>query len=92
MAKFRKKPVVIDAITWDELVEHGKKEVANNQMPGGFRYGIHHILCENDECYVIHTLEGMHHMTPKDMLITGIQGEIYPCKIDVFEQTYEPVE
>ena len=39
----------------------------------------------------IDTLEGGHIVCPADWIITGIQGEIYPCKPDIFEQTYEPV-
>lgn len=95
MAKFRKKPVQIEAITWNELLEHGKKEVGNqgliNGMPWNFEYGGHPITHENDECYLIPTLEGIHNMTPKDMLITGVNGEIYPCKLDIFRKTYEAV-
>ncbi len=92
MAKFRKVPVEIEAITFDELVEHGKQNGGNivDGMPWSFEYKGHPITHENDECYLIPTLEGTHNMTPKDMLITGVQGEIYPCKIDIFEATYEP--
>lgn len=54
-------------------------------------YEGHPITHETDECYIIPTLEGDHHFTPNDMLITGVAGEIYPCKIDIFKQTYEPV-
>lgn len=94
MAKFRKKPVVIEAITFDELVEFGKNNGGNivNDMPWSFNYGGHPITHENDECYLIPTLEGIHNFTPKDVLITGVKGEIYPCKIDIFEATYEKVE
>lgn len=94
MAKFRKKPVVIEAITFDELVEHGISSVAPNELCGGmawsFKYKGHPITHEDDRCYLIPTLEGTHHMTPADMLITGVQGEIYPCRIDIFKATYEP--
>lgn len=94
MSKYRKKPVEIEAITFDELVEYGKANSSNmvNGMPWSIDYKGHPITHENDECYLIITLEGTHHMTPKDMLITGVQGEIYPCKIDIFEQTYEKVD
>lgn len=93
MPKFRKKPVVIEAITFEELVEYGKNIGANivNGMPWSFQYKGHGITHENDECYLIPTLEGTHRFTPQDMLITGVKGEIYPCKKDIFEQTYEPV-
>jgi hypothetical protein len=96
MAQYRKKPVVIEAITFEELVEYGKTQVApehlNNGMPWSFNYAGHPITHENDECYLIPTLEGTHNFTPADMLITGVNGEIYPCKIDIFIKTYDPVE
>lgn len=93
MALFRKKPVQIEAITFDELVEHGKSNGGNivNGMPWSFDYKDHLITHENDECYLIPTLEGVHNMTPKDMLITGVKGEIYPCKLDIFKATYDAV-
>jgi len=94
--KYRKKPVVIDAITFDELVEHGKRECERTGgalvrgMPWSFTYNGHAITHENDRCYLIPTLEGVHNFTPADMLITGVKGEIYPCKLDIFGATYEP--
>ena len=91
--KFRKKPVVIDAITFNELVQHGRDSGANivNGMPWSFQYKGHAITHENDRCYLIPTLEGTHNFTPEDMLITGVKGEIYPCKLDIFAATYEEV-
>ena len=94
MEKYRKKPVIIEAITFDELLQYGRENGSNivNDMPWSFNYKGHPITHENDECYLIPTLEGTHNFTPQDMLITGVQGEIYPCKIDIFEATYEKVE
>ena len=94
MAKYRKKPVEIEAITFNEFVEYGKNNGGNivNGMPWHFKYNGHPVTHEHDELYLIPTLEGMHNFTPKDMLITGVKGEIYPCKIDIFEQTYEVTE
>ena len=40
----------------------------------------------------INTLEGGHIVTPGDWIITGVKGEHYPCKPDIFEATYERVE
>lgn len=40
----------------------------------------------------IDTLEGGHIVCPGDYIIKGVQGEFYPCKPDIFEQTYERVE
>lgn len=93
--KFRKKPVVIEAITFDELVAHGISEcekaghVLTNGMPWSFTYAGHAITHENDDCYLIPTLEGTMKMGRTDMLITGVAGEIYPCKREIFDATYE---
>lgn len=40
----------------------------------------------------IHTLEGDMIVSPGDYVIKGVKGEFYPCKPDIFEQTYEPIE
>ena len=93
MGNFKKKPVVIEAITWDELVKYGLENSDNivEGMAWSFEYKGHQITHENDECYIIPTLEGNHNMTPKDVLITGVRGEIYPCKVDIFKETYDEV-
>lgn len=93
MALFRKKPVVIEAITFNELVEFGKLYAENlvNGVPWSFKYQGHPITHENDDCYLIPTPEGTMKMGRDDMLITGVNGEIYPCKLDIFLKTYESV-
>lgn len=93
--KFKKKPVIVEAITFDELVLHGKSAGANigpNDMPWSFHYQGQPITHENDDCYLIPTLEGIMKFWRGDMLITGVHGEIYPCKREIFEKTYEPAE
>lgn len=94
MAIYRKKPVEIEAITFDEFIEYGKNSGGNivNGMPWSFSYKGHPVTHENDERYLIPTLEGTMDFTPNDMLITGINGEIYPCKLDIFMKTYDFVE
>ena len=47
---------------------------------------------QTDKEMIIHTLEGDHHASVGDWIITGVKGEQYPCKPDIFEQTYEPAE
>ena len=91
MTQFRKKPVVVTAITFDQLVAHGIATGGNvvNGMPWSFTYAGHAITHENDDCYLIPTLEGTMKMGRDDMLITGVKGEIYPCKRDIFEATYD---
>jgi hypothetical protein len=79
--KYRKKPVVIEArqITtnnWEEVTEW----CGGSPITGGLG------LC------TIKTLEGDHIASPNDYIIKGVAGEFYPCKPDIFEQTYEVVE
>jgi hypothetical protein len=74
--KFRKKPVVIEATQWFKHGDHPAVEL-------GVAY--------NGRPYV-KTLEGDHLVTPGDWIITGVKGEHYPCKPDIFEATYEAVE
>lgn len=92
--RYRKKPVIIEAITFEEFIEYGKTHDGNivDGMPWSFEYKGWPVTHENDECYMIPTLEGHYKFTPNDMLITGVKGEIYPCKKDIFEATYEPAE
>lgn len=90
----KKKPVIVEAITFDEFVEYGKTHGGNivNGMPWHFEYKGHPVTHCNDDCYMIPTLEGDHMFTRNDVLITGVRGEIYPCKIDIFNETYVIVD
>jgi hypothetical protein len=89
--KYRKKPVIVEAITFDELVAHGIAAGGNivNGMPWSFAYQGQPITHEDDDCYLIPTLEGTMNFQRGDMLITGVNGEVYPCKRDIFDKTYE---
>lgn len=98
MAKFRKKPVVIEATQW---LTHGDNDYVRyfadprNKTLEGVAFA--NSPCEKcrrprGEHGWIDTLEGGHIVCPGDWIITGVKGEMYPCKPDVFEQTYEPVE
>ena len=91
--RYRKKPVVVEALTFDELVSYGL--AATGQVvgiPWSFEFKGQPITHENDDCYLIPTLEGTMRFERGDMLITGVRGEIYPCKRDIFDATYEPVD
>lgn len=77
--KFRKKPVVIDAVQWFKFGDH--PEVVKKDACAG----------PPDDWFGIRTLEGFMHVTPGDWIITGVKGEQYPCKPDIFEVTYEAV-
>jgi hypothetical protein len=78
--KFRKKPVVIEATQWFKVGDHPEVTVFFRHDPEGKGLGW------------IKTLEGGHIVTPGDWIITGVKGEHYPCKPDIFEATYEVVE
>ena len=89
MSKYRKKPVVIDAIqltrNFAELAIDfvGRDNIRN--------YGLGEFA--EDACYIeIKTLEGVMEAQEGDYIIKGIKGEFYPCKPDIFAATYEPVE
>lgn len=92
MAKFRKRGVLIEAITFDELVAIGVKQGVplTNGMPWSFNYQSQLITHENDNCYLVPTLEGTMKFNRGDMLIAGVRGEIYSCKADIFAATYTP--
>lgn len=86
MAKYRKKPVVIEAVQWQgdnrqEVLDFDKgiEWVAG---PGDFHTG---------DIYVP-TLEGRMHASVGDYIIRGVAGEVYPCKADIFAATYDAVE
>ena len=82
--KYRKKPVIIEAIKYV-----GGTAVAE-EIPKWLRDASldKTIYWENNNLY-IKTLEGVHHVSDGDYVIRGVQGELYPCKPDIFEQTYE---
>lgn len=84
MAKYRKKPVVIEAIQFDHNVEEIEKFV------GRELYGNMNGTGEVQEL-IIETLEGDHLAKQGDWIIKGIKAEYYPCKPDIFEATYEKV-
>jgi len=91
--KYKKREVIIEAFTFAELVEYGKVNGGDiiNEMPQQFEFRGHTITRENDDCYLIPTLEGTMRMGRKDMLIVGVNGEIYPCKKNIFDITYDVV-
>lgn len=82
MAYFRKKPVVIEAVQWTGNMADIIALVGCDLPTYG---GIDGALC-------IATLEGDMALRQGDWLIKGVKGEFYPCRADIFEQTYEQVE
>lgn len=82
MAKYRKKPVVIDteqwlgsAVSWDKIIAMGLIKWKPGEL--------------GSDTFIIETLEGDHLAKKGDWIIKGEQGEFYPCKPDIFSKTYE---
>ena len=83
--KYRKKPVVIDAVQWSGNNLNEILDFMKDKQPNYY---------EDDEkkLLTIQTLEGNMIASVSDYIIKGVQGEFYPCKPDIFKQTYEVVE
>lgn len=88
MAQYRKKPVVIEAFKYgiDPRPDWFNDKVTANEI-------ITFISLEDSSVYYceIKTLEGVMKGEHGDYIIQGVKGEIYPCKLDIFEMTYEPM-
>lgn len=84
--KFRKKPVVIEAVQYDganyaEIEAFVREPIAQRLN-----------AIEKPDALLFDTLEGTMAAIPGDWIIRGVKGELYPCKPDVFEATYEAAE
>lgn len=90
MPKFRKKPVVIEAVKY-----LGNGNMENSGVPDwiwrAFETKVLLPTNGSDPLLVV-TLEGNMTVNPGDFIIQGVSGELYPCKPDIFEKTYEPVQ
>lgn len=84
--KYRKKPVVIEAFKFDGdfMDSTGNYYVPEWILDTDYSF-------EEGELY-IKTLEGWMHVSVGDYIIQGVQGEVYPCKPDIFSDTYEEVQ
>ena len=105
MSKFRKKPVVIEATQWVKNGDHPEDGIgAATDMTEGLvvRYFRHPFVKAETLCNVcgvrmhdhgwIDTLEAGHRVCPGDWIITGVLGERYPCKPDIFAAIYDETE
>lgn len=93
MGKYTKVPVTIDAYSFNEMIEFGKIQPgAILSMNGNtlleFSFNDRKVVNNHNGTFTIETLEGNHIMTKDDMLIIGVKGEMYHCKIDIFNMTY----
>lgn len=81
MPLFRKNPVLIEA---RQFTKESALEVAE-WCEGNLG------LSDNIVSLIIHTLEGDHKADEGDWIIKGVRGEFYPCRLDIFEETYREV-
>ena len=94
--KFRKKPVVVEAMQWDGSSK-SIHEIADWAGYDETSFAIRLPIVDIYEILTgvisvrIRTLEGNMSTAPGDWIIKGIKGELYPCKPDIFEATYEQV-
>ena len=88
MATYRKKPIEVEAWKWVnkeapiwiyEAIQNGRIRVTSADT-GKDKYKM-----------IIKTLEGDHTASEGDYIIKGVKGELYPCKPDIFEMTYESI-
>jgi hypothetical protein len=90
MTQFRKLPVVVEAVqlrwdTWDEMCGFADVGKLEDGHPEG--------IMDGDKIGLkIPTLEGVMYANENDWIIRGVAGELYPCKPDIFEQTYERMD
>jgi hypothetical protein len=89
--KYRKKPVVIDAIQFfeDEYIKDSSKYPTIRDHAS--LSGLWGSKSAKDGRYYIPTLEGHMLVSEGDFIITGVMGETYPCKENIFYETYEEV-
>lgn len=101
MPKFQKKPIAIEATQWFRNGDHPDDGPADTegQVVRYFRRPEYAGDAVHPACGVrwhkhgwIDTLEGGHIVCPGDWIITGVQGERYPCKPDIFDATYTPTD
>lgn len=110
MAKYRKKPIVIEAVQWFKNGDHPQDDcywvhdkssdrfLSEGKVVRYFRrpdVDPESLCSECGQRFHVHgwinTKEDEHRVCPCDWIITGVRGEFYPCKPDIFEQTYEKV-
>lgn len=94
MSKFRKKPVVIEAVQWNNINYEEISEFVGEVLVPELESETAYVAGKGQPHFslTIKTLEGNMKAMRGDWIIKGVNGEFYPCKPDVFEKSYEKVE
>ena len=97
--RFRKKPVVIEAWQWptQEIPTVETEDHPLTDAPDWIQDALKTPVVEPgsiyfysmSRCWAVKTLEGHHVIDPGDWIIRGVKGELYPCKPDIFQMTYD---
>lgn len=96
MVKYKNKPLIIEAfrIGIDFIPDWAMDKISNNEIillsPTSGRHSPFEHM--NDTYCVIRTIEGIMTGLHGDYIVQNIDGEIYPCKPDIFEKTYQKIE
>src|SRR5690606_24767089 len=92
--KYRKKPVVIEAMRFEGTPPDATNasSIIDWILAEGKHAARFHLTDDDDAYIAIDTLEGTMRADRGDWIIRGVQGEFYPCKPDIVDATYEPVE
>lgn len=91
--KYRKLPVEIDAFEYDgDLKNRSGEYYVPDWAVNAFETGVLHYGAKVPWELYIKTIEGKMHVSVGDYVIRGVNGELYPCKPDIFEKTYEKCE
>ena len=96
MPKFRKKPIVIEAMLFNGLNTEEILDWLEPHFADSSAEDIGGSVIDPDvselSYFTIETLEGTMRADPGDWIIRGVKGEFYPCKPDIFAETYEPAD
>lgn len=99
MAKFREKPVVIEAFQITEISRQDNSDWPEwlHRVWNRERHEVGAVFpsekkSDGTDRLVVHTLRGLFTVSWNDWIIRGVNGELYPCKPDTFEKTYDVVE
>ena len=88
--KFRKKPVVIEAEQFNGLEDYAR--IVDWMKASGDTFAMANEVRYETPLMLIPTLEGTYAANHGNWIVRGVKGEFYPCRPDIFEATYEPVE
>lgn len=91
MSKWRKKPVVVEAVRYIGGGNLAPDEATPDWIWTALADGTVRSTTGQRDFLIIKTLEGEMAVIPGDWIIRGVAGELYPCKPDIFDATYETV-